>query len=550
MSATTLSSPPGDAVGTRRWWGLSILGLGVAMVVIDITIVNVTLPSVLANLDLEVVDAEWVNTIYSLVFATLLITLGRLGDLWGRKRLFVVGLSVFAIGSLLAGNAGGLAGLVGARGIQGVGAAMILPSTLSIVSVTFRGRDRAIAFGIWGSIIGGMAAAGPLLGGWLTTNFGWRWAFYINIPIGIGTIIAALVLVRDARDLDRRTDRFDLPGFLMVTAGLFGVVLALIEGTRYGWWILKRDLVLGSWVTPAGGLSPVPLAMFIGVVALVGFAAIEVRRRAAARSVLMDFSLFRLGSFRNGNMLVTIVGLGEFGLVFVLPLFLQTVLGYSALRTGALFVAMAAGGFLGGPAAAAIAVRRGPRQVVSLGMALEAIGVAGAVVVLGAEMNGSSLIPMLFIYGVGVGLASAQLTSVILTEVPDAEAGQASGIQSTFRQVGAALGVALLGSIYAASLGSGADSRLGEIQGLTAGQRERIVASTVSSAGFYVKALEAWTPDFAPVAAAVSDAITEAARRAAQLAIAFLLVGFALSRTLPDIRVEGRGSGPDRESVP
>ena len=517
------------------------------MVVIDITIVNVTLPNVIANLDLEIADAEWVNTAYSLVFATLLITLGRVGDIWGRKRLFLLGLGVFTLASLFAGRAQGLVGLVEARAMQGVGAAMILPATLSIVNVTFRGRDRAIAFGIWGSIIGGMAAVGPLLGGWLTTAFSWRWAFYVNVPLGVAAIVAGYLLVDEQRGPVERADGFDVPGFAVVTIGLFGLVLALIEGTRYGWWILKRDLVLGSWLAPAGGTSPVPLALVVGVVSLVAFAGIEKRRRSVGRPVLFDFALFRIRSFRNGNLLVTIVGLGEFGLVFVLPLFLQTVLRYTAFETGVLFVAMAVGGFLGGPVAATLAIRFGPRQVVSVGMALEAVGVIGVALLLAPDMGGSALAPFLFVYGVGVGLASAQLTSVILAEVPAVESGQASGIQSTFRQVGAALGVALLGSIYIATLGSGADARLAEVPGLTTTQRETIVGSTVDSAGFYVEALRLWTPDFAPVAAAVGEAITEAARRAATLAIVFLLVGLALSRTLPDLRVETDSHARKRE---
>jgi EmrB/QacA subfamily drug resistance transporter len=543
----SLIEAPDSGAGARRWWGLVVLGFGVAMIVIDITIINVSLPTIMTNLDLEVADAEWVNTAYSLVFATLLITLGRVGDIWGRKRLFLTGLATFVVASFFAGRGGDLSGLVAARALQGVGAAMVLPATLSIVNVSFRGRSRAIAFGIWGSIIGGMAAVGPLLGGWLTTEFSWRWAFYINIPIGLATLLAGVFLVDDARDRSAAREGFDIPGFVTITIGLFGMVLALIEGSRYGWWELKRELVLGSWTADVGGISPVPIAFGVGLVGAAVFALVERRRRSNDQPVLFDFSLFRLRGFRNGNMLVTIVGLGEFGLVFVLPLFLRAVLRYSAFETGILFVAMAAGGFLGGPMAATLAIRFGPRQVVSLGMALEAIGMIGVVRLLDSTMAGSELWPFLFVYGIGVGLASAQLTSVVLAEIPAAESGQASGMQSTFRQVGAALGIALLGSVYVGALGSEADSRLADIRGLTVEQRERIVDTTVDSAGFYVEALRLWTPDFAPVAAAVADAITEAARRAAILALFFLLVGLALSRQLPDLRLSRDHSEISRE---
>ena len=431
-------------------------------------------------------------------------------------------------------------------------AAMIYPIVVEIVDTLQLPRGHGYAKKLflalaWGSIIGGMAAIGPLTGGWLTTEFSWRWAFYINIPLGLITFAAAWFVVDDAPDPGQRAPGFDLPGFVTVTVGLFGLVLALIEGPRFGWWALKRDLVLGPWEATAGGLSIAPIALAVGLLGLMAFVLVERKRESRRLTVLFDFSLFRLRSFRNGNLLITIVGLGEFGLVFVLPLFLQTVLSYSAFETGLLFVAMAIGGFIGGPMAAGLAIRFGPRQVVSLGMALEAAGVIGVVVGLDSGMSGSTLAPYLFVYGVGVGLASAQLTSVILTEVPPAQSGQASGMQSTFRQVGAALGIALLGSVYVGSLGSGTESRLGEIAGLSDGQLERIVNTTVESAGFYVQALRLWTPDFAPVAAAVSDAITEATRHAAMLAAAILLTGLALSRSLPDLRVNDRKSRAKRE---
>jgi EmrB/QacA subfamily drug resistance transporter len=520
---------------------LAVLGLGVALVVIDITIVNVALPTVIASLDLEVADAEWVNSSYALVFASLLLTLGRLGDLWGRRRMFLLGLVVFALASLLASRSTDLFDLVSARLIQGIGAAMVLPATLSIVNVTFRGRDRAIAFGVWGATIAGMAAAGPLLGGWLTTAFGWRWVFLANLPIAAVTIVGGMLLVPESRD-DRERG-FDARGFAFATLGMFLVVFALIEGGRLGWWSLDHDLDLGIWRASAGSVSPVVVALAAGAAALAAFAAVERSRTRRGQPTLFDLDLFRLRSFRSGNGLVALVGLGEFGLVFVLPLYLQTVLEYSALRTGVLFVALAAGGLAGGSMAAVWANQVGPRRVVSAGMGLEVVGILG--VVLGLTRGAAGIAPGLFAYGVGVGLASAQLTSIVLSEVPADQSGRASGMQSTVRQVGAALGVALLGSVYAGTLGSGAEGRLGAIEGLTVTQRERIVENTVESAGFYVEALRRWTPDFAPVAAAVEQAITDAARRAALLALVFLGVGFVASLRLPD-GVESGRSPPDR----
>jgi EmrB/QacA subfamily drug resistance transporter len=528
---------PGSAsVGFRRWAALCVLGLGVALVVIDITVVNVALPTIIASLDLEIADAEWVNSSYALVFAALLLTLGRLGDLLGRRRMFLAGLVVFAIASLIASRSTGLPPLVGARVLQGVGAAMVLPATLSIVNVTFRGRDRAVAFGVWGAVIAGMAAAGPLVGGWLTTSFGWRWIFLVNLPVAAVAVAAGAALIPESRDEQDRG--FDVPGVVLATVGMSAVVFALIEGGRLGWWALDHELDAGFWRATEGGLSPVPLALVTGAIALAWFVAVERARTRRGDPTLFDLGIFGLRSFRSGTLLVALVGLGEFGLVFVLPLYLQTVLEYSALRTGVLFLALAVGGLAGGSLAATATNRVGPRRVVVAGMGLEVAGVLGVALGLGA--GAAAIAPWLGVYGIGVGLASAQLTSIVLAEVPERQSGRAAGMQSTFRQVGAALGIALLGGAYAAGLGSGTEDRLAAIDGLIPVQRERIVDNTIDSAGFNVEALRRWTPDFAPVAAAVEEAITDAARRAALLGLVFLTAGLVAALRLPDVRVAGR----------
>jgi MFS family permease len=203
------------------------------MIIVDATIVNVALPSIIGEFGLDLSDAEWINSIYSLVFAALLITLGRVGDLRGRRRLFMVGLVVFVAASMLAGRAGGGGALIFARLLQGVGAAAILPSTLSTVNATFQGRERGIAFGVWGSVIGGMAAVGPLLGGWLTTEHSWRWAFYVNLPIGIVALVGAFAWVEETKE-ERRFPGFDIAGVALSGLGMAGLVFALIEGPRFG----------------------------------------------------------------------------------------------------------------------------------------------------------------------------------------------------------------------------------------------------------------------------------------------------------------------------
>ncbi len=517
-----------------RWLGLAGLALGLAMIIVDATIVNVAIPSIIQDLRLELTDAEWVNTIYSLVFAALLVTVGRLGDLFGRKRMYLLGLAVFVIASLIAARSTSGSQLIAARALQGIGAALILPSTLSSVNAMFRGRERAIAFGIWGSVIGGMAALGPLLGGWLTTNFSWHWAFYINLPIGVVAATLAALTVPETRDPHAQRG-LDPLGILTSALGFGALVFGLIEGERYGWWQPTETFRLGSWTWPLEAVSPVPVALAIAAVLLPAFALFELNRVRRKQPVLLDLRLFRYRSFRWGNLAALIVSLGEFGIVFVLPLYLQSVLGYSALQTGLVLVATALGAFFGGPAAANLAQRFGARQVVRAGMLLEAVGLLAIIPVLDPTTTGWRIAPALFVYGLGVGLATAQLTSVILAEVPTAQSGQASGTQSTTRQVGAALGIAILGTVLSAGLGSGTESRLSALPGFPVEQATQLARATKQSAGQILVQLRA-QPGTEAIVRAIEDAFTTAAHRTALVAAAFIMIGFVASWLIPDIR--------------
>ena len=489
------------------------------MIIVDATIVNVAIPSIIRDLGISLTQAEWANSIYSLVFASLLISVGRLGDVVGRRLVFLEGLVVFVAASLLTARAPTGTVLLAGRLLQGIGAALILPSTLSIVNATFRGRERAVAFGIWGSVIGGMAALGPLVGGWFTSNLSWRWAFYINLPVAAVTFAGALAFVDESRDPDARRG-VDLPGVLLSTVGFAGLVFGLIEGQTYGWWHAKQAF-LGL---EPGSVSVIPLSFAVGAAALAAFVLVEVRRRRRRKPVLVDLSLFRISSFRNGSIAVTIVGLGEFGLVFVIPLFLQSVLGLSAFRTGVILVALAGGAFLAGGLAARLTNRLGAPRVVQLGLALEFLGILAVGLTFAPGREAWQFCPQLFVYGLGVGLATAQLTSVVLADVPEAQSGEASGIQSTVRQVGAALGIAILGTALSVGLGNGTRSRLDEVPGLRPAQVERLAASVERTGGSVLPALRR-APGFAPVVRPIEDAFASSARRAAFIAAGFVVLG-------------------------
>ena len=439
--------------GRKRWFALIFLALGVAMIILDATVVNVAIPTMIKDLGLTTTDAEWVTAAYSLTFASLLILAGRIADRAGRRLLFLVGLIVFVVASVLVAASDSAIPIIGARALQGVGAAMLLPSSLSVINAVFVGKARAAAFAVWGGTIGGMAALGPLVGGWLTTNASWHWAFLINLPIGIVVLIGVLVFVPETKETSGPKG-FDVPGTALVTLGFLGLVFALIEGLHYGWITPVAEFTIGSWVWPLTSVSIVFVAAILGIIALAVFIPIEFRRLNADKVVVINLRLFKIRSFGAGNVVALVVSLGEFGLLFALPLFLQSVRGYDPLQTGVILLALAIGSFVASGAGAALAQRFGPVRVLQLGMLLEAIGIFSLAVLLSVNVTGWQLAPSLFVYGMGVGFATAQLTGVILSEVPIAVSGQASAVQSTARQVGAAIGTAVVGATLILGLGS------------------------------------------------------------------------------------------------
>ena len=453
-SVSARSLPPNDekASGTaRQWLALIVLGLGLAIVIIDGTIVNVVLPSVSRDFGANLRDLQWVNSVYALVYAALIVTFGRIGDQFGRRRLFVAGVLVFVAGSVLSGAAPSIGALIGARALQGLGAAMTSPSTLSIISGTFTGRMRGIAFGVWGAIAGAAAALGPLLGGWLTTAASWRWAFYINLPIGAVAVAGALTLVHESKQEGARAS-IDVPGILLISVGVGALILGLIEGQAYGWTGPTNGFSLGGWAWPFARVSLSLAGFIVAAVGIAVFVLWEKRLKARKKDPLFDFGLLGYRSFRYGLITVSIVALGEFGVIFVLSLFLQGVLGYSALATGLTFLPFAALTLVVAPSGGVLAARFGPKWVVTAGMVLEAVSIFVLSRVLSLEISRLSIILVFLGYGLGVGLAIAQLTNMVLSEIPSRRLGAASGANNTLRQVGAALGIAIIGAVLSSTL--------------------------------------------------------------------------------------------------
>jgi len=516
------------SVGPRQWWGLAGIALGVSMIVVDTTIVNVITPSVIDDLGISSSQAQWVQESYAIMFAALLLLFGRVADLVGARRVFVLGTVIFGVTSLLAGLATSGNVLILARFLQGAAGAMLLPTSLSLLNQTFTGKARGQAYAVWGSTIGAATALGPVLGGWLAEHASWRWAFGINIPLVAVIVALSLVFIPRSK---RTAGRVDIPGAVLSFAGLAALAFGLIEGRVYGWVTSKSPFTLFGQ-TWDGGLSPVFVALVVAVVLL----ALFVRRQVSLSSddsrgePLMNTRLFRISSFRNGNIATLIIGLGEFGIIAVIPLWLQFTLGYTALQAGLALVPLALGSFLA--SGLSFGLKLSALSLVRIGLALEALTLAAlGVVAATTSAPWWSIALVLFGYGIGVGFATAQVTNVVLADVPDAQGGQGSGIQSTFRQLGSALGIAALTTVFFSTLSNGVQSNL-RTAGLPAGEADRFAAAVTDSAGAVIAPL-AGDPATAVVAQAARDAMTNGIELGSYVAAGFLVLGVLATLLIP-----------------
>ncbi|MBL1075489.1 DHA2 family efflux MFS transporter permease subunit [Nocardia sp. 2] len=519
-------------LGRKRWLALGVLALGLSMVVLDGTIVSVSLPVIIADLSLNFTQAQWITSIYAVVLAALLITSGRLGDRLGRRNMFAVGVLIFVAGSILAASATSVWPLILGRVVQGVGAAGIMPGTLATMNAIFRGRDRVIAFAVWGSVISGVAAIGPLLGGWITTYYTWPWIFLVNIPLGALVLVGLFLFVPETR-MGKAAPGLDVDGFLLSAAGFALLVFALIEGQTYGWWKPLHEFPLAGWTWPVTApLSPIPVLLALGVICLILFVRWEQHRNLIGRSALLDPALFKIKSFLWGNITAFAVALGEFGLLFVLPLFMVNVLGLSTLGAGYVLAGMAAGAFLSAGVAEGLVHKYGPVRVVQIGLAFEAVAIALAALFVTPQISGWWLAVLLIGYGIGLGMASAQLTGVVLAEVPPRNSGQGSATQSTVRQVGSAFGTAIIGALLSVSLGHDLPRQLADVPNLPDNAADTLATATRESAGGAISGVR--EHDHADVILdALCRGFTDSTRTTLLAAALFLLLGLAAATRIP-----------------
>ncbi|QRY62014.1 DHA2 family efflux MFS transporter permease subunit [Gordonia sp. PDNC005] len=526
----TGSQPPEIAPTRRQWLGLLAIALGVALIVVDTTIVNVIVPSIIEDLDTDSTQAQWIQESYAIVFAALLLVVGRVADILGARRVFIAGVIVFGVTSILAGLASGSDLLIIARFLQGAGAAMILPTSLALLNATFTGKSRGQAFAIWGSTIGAAAALGPLLGGWLAEHVSWRWAFGINVPLAV-LIVIGIVTCMDRSP--RIPGRIDVVGAVLSVIGLGLLAFGLIEGRTYGWTTTTTPLSVGGF-TWGSGPSPVFVSLVVSAFAIVGFVVRQavLRRGGNSDKALMDLGLFSVSSFRNGNVATLIIGVGEFGVVAVLPLWLQFTLGYSALQAGLALVPIAIGSFIASGASFGLADRDvTPLTLLRAGLAFEVVGLAALALFAKPDSSWWTLALILAVYGIGVGFATAQVTNVVLADVPETDNGQAAGIQSAFRQLGSALGIAILTTVFFTTLGSRVSDQL-TADGMDASEAGQHADTITSTAGAAIEGFAA-APGTAPVADAGRVAMTDGIMVGGYIAAGFVFLGLVASLLIP-----------------
>jgi len=456
---------------TNPWLVLLVLTTGFFMILLDTTIVNVAIPAMSTGLNTTLDQILWVLNAYILVYAVLLITAGRLGDLFGQRTLFAIGLFIFTVASALCGLSQNAGELIAARILQGVGGALLTPQTLAIITSLFPPERRGAAFGIWGAVAGLATVAGPTIGGAIITYISWRWIFFINVPIGIAALFATFAIIPDLRP--GRHHGWDVVGVILSTAGLFGIVFGLIEGERYNW-----GEIASYGVT-------IPEVIVGGAVLVVVFIIWE---RFQAEP-LVPLSLFEERNFAVANWIAAAISFGMLSLFLPFTIYLQSVRGFSALAAGLTLAPMSLTSMVTAPFAGRFADRVGGKFILTAGISLFTIGVGSLAFVAGPNSTWVTFLPPAIIAGAGMGMTFAPMTTVAMRNISPRVAGAASGVLNTTRQLGAAIGSAVVGAILQNHLATNLhDQAVSHATSLPAAFRAQFVAafSSVASNGFEI----------------------------------------------------------------
>ena len=453
------------------WLVLAVLVTGFFMIMLDTTIVNVAIPAMSAGLNTTLDQILWVLNAYILTYAVLLITAGRLGDLYGQRLLFAIGLAIFTVASALCGLAQDANQLIAARVLQGVGGAVLTPQTLAILTSLFPPERRGTAFGIWAGVAGLATLAGPTVGGAIVTYIDWRWIFYVNVPIGIAALVATFVIIPDLRP--GRTHGWDIVGVFLATAGLFGVVFGLIEGERFNWGEIASYVIT------------IPEVIGLGAVLLVLFVVWE-RYQAEP---LVPLALFEERNFAVANWIAASIAFGMMSLFLPIVIYLQSVRGFSALTAGLTLAPMSLTSMIVAPFAGRTADRIGGKYILMVGIFVFAVGFGSLTFVAGPDSTWINFLVPAIVAGAGMGMTFAPMTTVAMRNISPRMAGAASGVLNTTRQVGAAIGSAVVGALLQNHLATALhDQAVAHAAALPAAYREQFIAafSSVAANGFEI----------------------------------------------------------------
>jgi EmrB/QacA subfamily drug resistance transporter len=430
------------------WAVLGVVSLGFFMTLLDLTIVNIAIPNMITKLHTSLDDVLWVLNAYALVLAVLVITAGRLGDLFGPRTMFAAGIAVFTAASAACGFAPGAGWLIAFRAVQGLGAAMLMPQTLAMITMVFPAERRGAAFGVWGAVAGAATIAGPTLGGLLVTAFDWRWIFFVNLPIGAIVLVATFLLIPDLRV--GRSHRLDIRGVTLASLALLAICYALVEGQKYNWGKIS-------------GFISIPLIGGVGILVLLLFLADQGRRQHRGAEPLIPFELFRDRNFSLMNWVSCTLSIGLLGIFLPLTIYFQSALGYSALKAGLTLMPSSLVMIVLAPALGKLTDKIGGKYILMSGLSLFAIGMGWVVLVASPRSTWYDFLAPLIVAGVGMGGTFAPLTTTAMREIEPRLAGAASGVLNTTRQVGSVTGTAAVGALLqnrlVASLTSEATSR-------------------------------------------------------------------------------------------
>lgn len=411
-----------------KWWTLVVVCAATFMLLLDVTIVNVALPSIQAALNASFSDLQWVVDAYSLALATIVLNAGSLADRYGRKKLFLIGVAIFTLASAVCGAATHPSVLIGARAVQGLGGGIMFATSLSLLAQDFHGKERGVAFGVWGAVTGAAVAVGPLAGGLITNYFDWRWIFYVNVPIGIITVAISLWKLHESRN--KSETKTDWWGAVFLSGALFCLVYGLIQANSWGWH------------------STAIISLFAGaVILLVIFLAIE----TYISQPVLKLSLFKKPSFTGAQIAAVAISGSIFALFLYITLYFQDILGYSALQAGIRFLPVTLVAFVVAAISGRLTSKIPGKWMIGVGLILIGIGLAMAD---GVTISSTwlHLLPGMIVAGFGIGMVNPSLANVAIGVVPPQESGMASGVNNTFRQVGIAGGIAVLGAIFETSI--------------------------------------------------------------------------------------------------